>query len=146
MLLQQDIIANPHLDLLSKFWPTSSLLYVWKLTYIAEFWAKNLEVDLCSRSTCTLEFTIILIALFCPAIKRGSVSLYKFPLLNGVQIFLREISPFCHLCIQLYSSYFYFLDFVLVILQFCCYFLMLLFSFSRFLLLSLYSHCCYWLL
>ena len=56
---------------------------------------------------------LVLLALFCVAIKRASVSLLRFPFLSPIQAFSCAMWPVCRLkypC-SCFSSHFYFLDF-----------------------------------
>ena len=53
-----------------------------------------LAIQLCIINFC---FNIFLMALFCTAFKRDTVSLLRFSFFNYVQVFLCAISPGCHL-------------------------------------------------
>ena len=67
MLLQQVIIAYPHLGQLVKFSSLSRFQYVLRLTYTSsasEFLAKNLEIDFHTRLTCRPLFTLFEIHLW----------------------------------------------------------------------------------
>ena len=53
MLLLQFIIADPHLDRLGKFWSTSSLLYIWRLTYTVGIdLTQNFELKMLKLTYC----------------------------------------------------------------------------------------------
>ena len=90
------------------------------------------------------DFDIVLIALFCAAIRKNSISLLSFPFLSQVQVFSCEISVVCRLkCSNsCFSSHFYFLViFVLVMFVLSVLFLVAVISLSLHFFMQSCSRC-----
>ena len=81
------------------------------------------------RTLCSLGQWLVLMALFCAAIRRNSVSLLKLPYFSHVEIFWCEISLVC--CLKYpYSCFF----FPFLFSTYCC-------SFDPWVVCVIYGHC-----
>ena len=119
-------LLHPVVPILILFWLLHSFIM---LLIISSLSPHSLHQLFCYVYSC---FDIVIIALFCAAIRRDSVSLLRLPFLNNVQVFSCKISLFCRLkCSYSYFSFHFcfLIIFVLLMLELSVLFLIAVISF-----------------